>query len=318
MQPERPGLSKRGAPAGCDPLRYRHESAAGRPGHASAPNGTHVGFTQVRRDPSGAEALVAVVAGLDRSSITTRWSTRVCSARAARSTTSRVMGRGRSLPRSIAIRSEPESRYLILELGDGSLRARASTHPDADDGVAFSPDGTWFVAASARTEGLVETVSQIERSDAINHGLRTLLLHLHLNHRPALREPWLLDQHGARAGYLGQALDPGALDAGWDSRPPFGWHPDGRACSTGSRPWTRTRCRPHGSSSPTCPLAYRSPRRSCLRPRPRWPGPRRLPDTCRRRRPCRRRVRAGRWQPRRHLHGCQSEHTPARLYRLLR
>jgi hypothetical protein len=70
-------------------------------------------------------------------------------------------------------------------------------------------------------------VSQVRRPNDIGPGLDALFGYLFVAHRRELLEPWLVPTGAEQAGELGQLLNPGSLDEGWDARTLVGWHPDG-------------------------------------------------------------------------------------------
>lgn len=130
-----------------------------------------------------------------------------------------------------------------VSLVDGTIVNRTTSHPAYDEPVEPSPDDGWFVVGSGRGAGLVDTLSQLPRPPIITRAISNMTFFFFLTAREASLEPWLVDRYGARGDYIGQPLNPGSLDEGWDTRSIVNWHPDGthlvwwqRATDPGSLP----------------------------------------------------------------------------------
>lgn len=192
-----------------------------------APDNLHVGFTQVRRDTGGTSALVGIVGVLQRFDDHYEVADpRVVS----------PIGELKEFSHDgqavyvISVDGSPvsvaNSETVRVALADGSV-SPVTRHPDYDEPVTFSADDAWLVVGSGRGAGLVATVSQVPRSRLINVPLVTVTKHFFLTALPPLIEPWLVDRHGERGDYVGQALHPTAIAEGWDGRFIANWHPDG-------------------------------------------------------------------------------------------
>lgn len=193
-----------------------------------APDGEHVAFTQVRDDSAGHEQFVSIVGTLHR--LADRYEIldpRVVS----------PLGELKQFANDVqsvyvaAFVTNPfdaaDSDALQIDLRDGAIARRVTTHPAYDEPVEFSPDDEWFVVGSGRTAGLAETFSQVERPNMISEAIGNVTFFYFLTQRPAMLEPWLLDRHGARDGYIGQPLKPLGIGDGWDGLMIPNWHPDG-------------------------------------------------------------------------------------------
>jgi hypothetical protein len=193
-----------------------------------APDGVHVALSQIRRTASGQQTGVGIVGRL---------------VRGAGSYTiedARVVASGGELKgfgpdgRSIYFArfgnaydaGNPDDVAINLRTG---AEQRATFAPDWDEDIDRSPGQFkhrgWFVVGSARGTGRLETLGQIRRPLAIEFG--TSALNFSIANEPSVAEPWLVDEYEARGRYIGQPLAPGALAAGWDSRPTFRWSPRG-------------------------------------------------------------------------------------------
>lgn len=197
-----------------------------------APDGTHVAFTQLRRTDGGATVGVGVVGQLVR-----------------RKAIYRVAN-----PRVVAVDGEvknftPDGREVLFARFHGAFEAgnpddvavdlrtgreRRVTHAlDWDEDVDQSPrrfgGRRWLVVGSARGTGLLDTVSQVRRPTAIEAGLSALPFAVFTTRGAEIAEPWIVARGADRDGTLGQPLVPGAVAAGWNSRPNFTWNADGTA-----------------------------------------------------------------------------------------
>lgn len=203
-----------------------------------APDGEHVAFTQVRRTAHGRSDGVGAVGRLVR--------------RADRYEIqdARVVAAGGELkgftPSGGAILFARFSRAfdaanpddVIVDLRTGR-QTRATTALDWDEDIDLAPrpwaGREWMVVGSARGSKLLEAVSQVRRPAYIDAGIRALPFVVFAANGAAIAEPWLADSQDARGGYQGQPLAPGAVAAGWDSKPTFRWRPDGTAVVFGQQ-----------------------------------------------------------------------------------
>ncbi len=192
-----------------------------------ARDGVHVGFSQVRRDPAGGEALIAIVGILER--LADHYEVadpRVVSPIGEL----KQFGNDDQSVYVLSIEGSPPSvanaDTMRVALADGAV-SRLTRYPDYDEPVEFSLDDDWYVVGSGRGSGLVATVAQVPRSPMVNRYLSRVTAHFFVTMQAPLLEPWLIDRHGDRGDYIGQALRPGGIAEGWDARPIFNWHPDG-------------------------------------------------------------------------------------------
>lgn len=192
-----------------------------------SPDGTTVGFSQVRTAADGATAFVASVGTLRR----TQDRYVIDDARAV----SRLGELKNFTPDGEAVlisaftslpdrAADPDIVRIDLATGE---QTPVTDNGDYDEDIAFAPDGESYAVFSGRGSGLFETVSQLRRPNDIGPGIEALFAYLFVNHRKELLEPWLVPAGGEQRGELGQLLNPGSLDDGWDARTLVGWHPDG-------------------------------------------------------------------------------------------
>lgn len=192
-----------------------------------APDGEHVGFTQVRATATGGSAMTAAVATLAR----TEGGYELRDARVVR-TGGELKGFTRdgqavhvadftSNPHQAA---NPDVFRIDLRTGD---EARVTYHDDYDEPLELSPDGRWYVVGSGRTAGLFATVSQLRRPNLIATGLEPLAAALFVHHRQDLLEPWLVRAGTERTGATGQRLNAASDADGYSGRAIANWHPDG-------------------------------------------------------------------------------------------
>ena len=192
-----------------------------------APDGETVGFTQVRTDAAGGERFTAIVGRLQRDD--DRYvvdDPRVVTSLGELKNftpdgTAALISAFTTLPDRAA---DPD--VIRIDLATGEI-SDVTDNGDYDEDLAFAPDGGSYAVFSARTTGLFETVAQVRRPNAIGPGLECLFGYLFANHRKELLEPWLVRTGAEQEGELGQLLNPGSLDEGWDARTLVGWHPDG-------------------------------------------------------------------------------------------
>jgi hypothetical protein len=192
-----------------------------------APDDTTVGFSQVRTAEDGATAFVASVGRLRRAEDRyviddARAVTRLGELKNFTPDGGSVLiSAFTSLPDRAA---DPDVVRIDLATGDQS---DVTDNGDYDEDIAFAPDGQSYAVFSGRGTGLFETVSQVRRPNDIGPGIEALFSYLFANHRAELLEPWLVPAGAEQDGELGQLLNPGSLDEGWDARTLVGWHPDG-------------------------------------------------------------------------------------------
>lgn len=192
-----------------------------------ARDGIHVGLSQVRKDPSGGEGLIAIVGTLER--LADHYE--VADARVVSPIGElKQFGNDDQAAYVLSIEGSPlsvaNSDTMRVAFDDGAV-SRVTRYPDYDEPVEFSLDDEWFVVGSGRTSGLVATTAQVPRSQMVNRFLSRVTAHFFVVSQGALLEPWLIDRHGERGDYIGQPLRPTGIADGWDARPIFNWHPDG-------------------------------------------------------------------------------------------
>jgi hypothetical protein len=192
-----------------------------------APDGRHVGFTQVLATPSGESVMTSVVATLARTAHSYELrDPRVVSTR----------GELKSFTpdgRAVLVAAFTTNPYeaanpdvLRIDLAAGR-ESRVTSYPDYDEPVELSPDGRWYVVGSGRTSGLFETVAQVRRPNFIGPGIGPLTATLFINHREQLIEPWLVRTGTEARGATGQRLDPDAASDGYHGQAIANWSPDG-------------------------------------------------------------------------------------------
>lgn len=192
-----------------------------------APDSLHVGFSQVRKDTRGTSGLIGIVGVLERFDDHYEVADpRVVAPFGELKDFSRD---GQSVF-TISVDGSPlsvaNSDTVRIALADGTV-SRVTSHPDYDEPVTYSADAEWLVVGSGRGAGLVAAVAQVPRSPLINVPLVSVTKYFFLQALPPLIEPWLVDRHGERGDYVGQALHPTALAEGWDGKFIANWHPDG-------------------------------------------------------------------------------------------
>ncbi|MCB1004370.1 MAG: hypothetical protein KDB35_09325, partial [Acidimicrobiales bacterium] len=192
-----------------------------------SPDGSTVGFSQVRTAADGSTAFVASVGTLRRDG--DRYvvdEARVVSQLGELKNftpdgAAVLVSAFTTLPDRAA---DPDIVRIDLATGEQS---DVTDNGDYDEDIAFAPDQASYAVFSARGTGLFETVSQLRRPNDIGPGLDALFGYLFVDHRKELLEPWLVPTGAEQHGDLGQLLNPGSLDEGWDARTLVGWHPDG-------------------------------------------------------------------------------------------
>ncbi len=225
------------APGGTDPNVVQDQRE-----YRVAPDGRHVGLTQLRRSVTGRLVLTGIVGELVRGPTAYE----VADARVVE-TGGEVKGftpDGRSVLFTRYFRGAEAANPddYAVDLATGRER-RVTYFSDWDEDLDLSPRQNWMVVGSARGTGTMETVAQVRRPSAIDAGIGTLSLRVFSNRLPERAEPWLVATAAERAREPGVLLTPGALADGWDARPNFLWKPDGsaivywqrRTTGTGSR-----------------------------------------------------------------------------------
>jgi hypothetical protein len=197
-----------------------------------SPDGEHVLLTQIRTTHGGLIEGVGIVGKLVRGPD------------AYRVEDARVVATGGELKNFT-----PDGQGVLLARFNGAAEAgnpddvRIDLRTGRETRVTYSPDWeedidiaaqryrrqSWMVVGSARGTGLLETVSQIRRPLAITPAISGLPFRVFTLRNPEIAEPWINSLSAEHDGTLGQPLAPGAVAAGWNSRPNFSWKPDGTA-----------------------------------------------------------------------------------------
>jgi hypothetical protein len=195
-----------------------------------APDGEHVGLSQIRRSAGGIPTGIGIVGRLVRGTGSYRVEDARVVAVDGELKGFTPTGRGVTFARFLGAFEAGNPDDVAINLRHGRER-RLTTALDWEEDVDLSPrryqGRRWMVVGSARGTGLLETVSQVRRPTFIEQGIRALPFAVYTNNIPAIAEPWLVDEHDTLGGSLGQPL--GALDQGWDARPTTRWKPDGTA-----------------------------------------------------------------------------------------
>jgi hypothetical protein len=192
-----------------------------------APDGGHVGFTQVRNDTDGQFTFVSIVGELVRAAdhydvldphaVSTLGELK----QFAHDQQSVIVAAFATNPFGAV---NPDA--VRVSLADGTV-SRVTTHPDYDEPVEFSPDDAWFAVGSGRGGHFFDVFSQVPRPALVNPALESTFLYFFLGQRDPLLEPWLVDRWGARGDYIGQQLNPSSRAEGYDGRMIMNWSPDG-------------------------------------------------------------------------------------------
>ena len=192
-----------------------------------APDGKTVGFTQVRTDEDGGERFVSIVGTLSKDG--DRYVVEDPRAITALGELKNFTPDGKAALIS-AFTTLPDRAadpdVVAIDLATGDL-SDVTDNGDYDEDLAFAPDMASYAVFSARGQGLFETVAQVRRPNDIGPGLDCLFGYLFANRRKELLEPWLVPTGAEQQGELGQLLNPGSLDEGWDARTLASWNPDG-------------------------------------------------------------------------------------------
>jgi hypothetical protein len=192
-----------------------------------APDGRHVGLTQILGGPDGEPTFAAIVGVLGR----TDGGYEIREARVV-STRGELKG---FTPDGAAVlvaafTTNPDAAanpdVLRVDLATGE-EERLTADPDYDEPLELSPDGRAYVVGSGRTTGLFETVSQLRRPNLIGPGLEPLAAALFLEHQPQLIEPWLVETGAETDGRQGVRLNPASAAEGFEGRAIPAWRPDG-------------------------------------------------------------------------------------------
>lgn len=197
-----------------------------------SPDGVHVAFSQVRKTPSGGSDGVGIVGTLVRRGGAYRVSGARVVAAGGELKGFTADGQGIFFARfdNAFEAANPDDAIVDLETGrERRADAALDWDEDVEDTANRYLDRGWMVAGSGRGTGLLETVSRIRRPTFIERGISGLAFSIFAASGPRIAEPWLVDQYGARGSYQGQALAPGAISDGWDSKPNFRFAPDGTA-----------------------------------------------------------------------------------------
>jgi hypothetical protein len=193
-----------------------------------APDGQHVALTQIRQAPSGHQTGIGIVGRLIRATNTYEVADPRVVAVGGELKTIAPDGQGIYFARFYGAFDANNPDDVYISLRDGSQR-RATFAPDWDEDIGRSPamhhHRGWIAVGSGRGTGELETLGRLRRPLAIEFG--TTALNFASFGSPESAEPWLVDEYGARRSYIGQPLAPGAVAAGWDSRPNFNWSPQG-------------------------------------------------------------------------------------------
>jgi hypothetical protein len=194
-----------------------------------APDGEHVGLSQVRKNTAGEATLMAIVARLRRTATTYELDdARVVNSRGELKSFTPDGRRALVAVFTPGPYDTANPDVVSIDLATGDQR-RVTAAPDYDEPVELSPDGRSYVVGSGRGSGLFETVSQLRRPSLLGTALDPLTAALFTNHRPELLEGWVV-RTGAEtrdASSTGQRIP--APEGGYDARPIWNWRPDGTA-----------------------------------------------------------------------------------------
>jgi hypothetical protein len=192
-----------------------------------APDGEHVGISQVRTSTTGENTLVAIVGKLRRTATTYELDeARVVSPHGELKSFTPDGGSVLVAVFSPGPYETANPDVVSIDLATGR-QDRVTAAPDYDEPVEVSPDGNWYVVGSGRGSGLFETVSQVRRPSLLGPALDPLTAYLFAHHRPDLLEGWLVRTGTEGLGAIGQRIP--APEGGYDGRPIYNWRPDGTA-----------------------------------------------------------------------------------------
>jgi hypothetical protein len=203
-----------------------------------APDGRHVALTQIRSTNGGLIDGIGIVGRLERRPDGYRVEDARVVAERGEIKGFTPDGRGVLVARFNAPFEAGNPDDLRVDLRTGR-ETRVTHHPDWEEDLDVAAQRyrgqRWMVVGSARGTGLLETVSQLRRPAAIEPAISGLPFRVYALRNPEIAEPWLVSLSAEARGQLGQPLAPGAIAAGWNSRPNFLWKPDG----TGIVYWQR-------------------------------------------------------------------------------
>jgi hypothetical protein len=193
-----------------------------------APDGVHVGISQVRTSTSGEDTLVAIVATLRRTPTSYELDDpRVVSPRGELKSFTPDGGHVLVAEFSPGPFETANPDVVSIDLATGTVD-RVTTALDYDEPVEVSPDGNWYAVGSGRGAGLFETVSQLRRPSLLGPALDPLTAYLFAHHRNDLLEGWVVRTGTEGSGASGQRI-PAPAGSGYDGRPIYNWSPDGTA-----------------------------------------------------------------------------------------
>jgi hypothetical protein len=197
-----------------------------------SPDGVHVAFSQIRKTASGGSDGVGVVGTLTRSGDVYKVDDPRVVATTGELKGFSADGKAVLFARFTGAFEAGNPEDVVIDLRTGRER-RADNSLDWDEDIDYTANRYrgrgWMVIGSGRGTHVLETVSRIRRPTFIELGISALPFAAFAADTPAIAEPWLVDEYGARGSYSGQPLAPGAIADGWDSRPTFRWKPDGTA-----------------------------------------------------------------------------------------
>lgn len=192
-----------------------------------APDGSHVGFTQVRGDGGGSATTTAIVGRLERAA------DRYLVLDAHVVSTLGELKQFTPDQQGVIVAAFSQNPFgaanpddVRIDLATGAV-SRITAQPDYDEPVEISPDGEWLAVGSGRGGAFFSVFSQVPRPGIVNVGLEAVTAFFFVNHRDQLLEPWIIDRYGERGDYVGQQVNPESSAAGWDARTIMNWHPDG-------------------------------------------------------------------------------------------
>jgi hypothetical protein len=239
-----------------------------------APDGEHVALTQIRRTAHGRSQGIGIVGRLVRRGAGYAVAGARVVAAGGELKGFTADGQGILFARYSGAFEAANPDDAVVDLRSGRQR-RLTTAPDWDEDVEEAPrhwaGRGWMVVGSARGSHLLEAAAQIRRPAYIDAGIRALPFVVFAARGAAIAEPWLADEHDARDGYEGQPLAPGAIAAGWDSKPTFRFSPDGTRVA-----FWQQRVGGEATRAVVARLLDRRPQRARRRratPTPRWAPP---------------------------------------------
>lgn len=193
----------------------------------AAPDGRHVGYTQMRKDARGDTGFVAIVASLRRAG--DHYELRDNRVVSTRGELKDFTPDGRHVVIAAFVEG-PETANgddLVVDLRSGKT-SRLTYYPDYEEPAERSPRSGLWAIGSARTAHIFEPLARIRRPNLLGAALSPLVFSFFIRYRDELLEPWVIDARAERAGALGTPLDPEAGATGWDGRMIPNWNRDGR------------------------------------------------------------------------------------------